>query len=219
MTRGGLRSGGRSARTVETRDALLAVAERLYAEVGLHAVSNRNVSEAAGQGNNAAVAYHFGSKVDLISAIVEKHSGPIEDARVEMVSRVDGPGSIEGWVSCLIRPFTDHLASLGSPSWYGRFAVQVIADPTLRNVMYAQAGGSPSLKTTLAGLYGCLPGLPLDVRKARSDMARNMMMHMCAEKELEFSQSHPECPANWTDFGTDLIDATVGIWQAAVSRH
>lgn len=214
MTHGGLRS----TRTSETREALLMVAERLYAEEGLHAVSNRHVSEMAGQGNNAAVAYHFGAKVDLVRAIVEKHSRPIEEARTAMVARVADSGDLEDWVSCVIRPTTDHLASLGSPSWYGRFAVQVIADPSMRSLMYMQASGSPSLKTALAGLSRCLPDLPLDVRKARSDMARNLMLHMCAEKELEFAQQHPERPPNWTDCGTDLIDATVGLWRAPVSR-
>lgn len=215
MTRGGLRT----TRTSETREAILSVAERLYAEQGLHAVSNRHVSEMAGQGNNAAVAYHFGAKVDLVRAIAEKHSRPIEQARTALVSRVAHSTDLEDWVSCLIRPFTDHLATLGSPSWYGRFAVQVIADPTLRSVLYTQASDSSSLKATLAGLNRCLPDLPHDVRKARSDMARNLMMHMCAEKELEFAQQHPERPPNWTECGTDLIDATVGLWRAPVSRR
>ncbi|WP_272459542.1 TetR/AcrR family transcriptional regulator [Polyangium jinanense] len=45
----------------ETREVILAAAERLFAEHGVAAVSNRQVSEAAGQGNNFAVGYHFGT--------------------------------------------------------------------------------------------------------------------------------------------------------------
>ena len=61
-------------------------AERLYAEHGVFAVSNRQVSEAAGQGNNAAVGYHFGTKTDLVRAIEEKHRLPVEQLREQMVA-------------------------------------------------------------------------------------------------------------------------------------
>ncbi|SNS78457.1 TetR/AcrR family transcriptional regulator [Rhodococcoides kyotonense] len=211
--------GARSTRTAETRDAILTVAERLYAERGLHAVSNRQVSEAAGQGNNAAVGYHFGTKADLVRAIVVKHSAEIEEARIRMVGLVGEADDLRDWVTCLIRPYTDHLDELGSPSWYGRFTVQVVADPALRSVAYEHAGGSDSLRTTLAGLSRCLPDLPLDVRRARGAMARNLLMNVCAEREADFAEQHPERPASWQDCGTDLIDATVGLWQAPVTRR
>nr|WP_296773587.1 TetR/AcrR family transcriptional regulator [Rhodococcus sp. (in: high G+C Gram-positive bacteria)] len=212
-------SGTRSARTSATREALLSVAERLYAEEGLHTVSNRHVSEAAGQGNNAAVAYHFGSKADLVRAIVDRHSGAVEETRTEMVEHVGESERLEDWVSCLIRPYTDHLATLGVPSWYGRFNVQLLADPSLRTIVYEQATDSVALRSTLDGLDRSLPNLPLDVRRARREMVRSLMMHVCAEKELEFSQQHPERPPSWADCGTDLIDATVGLWRAPVSRR
>ena len=51
----------RSDRASSTQEAILVAAERLFAEHGVFAVSNRQVSEAAGQGNNAAVGYHFGT--------------------------------------------------------------------------------------------------------------------------------------------------------------
>jgi len=44
----------RSDRASTTQQAILTAAERLFAEHGVFAVSNRQVSEAAGQGNNAA---------------------------------------------------------------------------------------------------------------------------------------------------------------------
>ena len=41
-------AGTRTVRSTETREAIMAAAERLYAEHGLVAVSNRQISEAAG---------------------------------------------------------------------------------------------------------------------------------------------------------------------------
>ena len=75
----------RDAQVNATREALLTAAERLFAERGVHAVANRQISEAAGQGNNAAVSYHFGTKADLVRAITRKHVDQIERTRARMV--------------------------------------------------------------------------------------------------------------------------------------
>ena len=80
----------RTDRASSTQEAILVAAERLYAEHGMFAVSNRQVSEAAGQGNNAAVGYHFGTKADLVRAIEQKHHGPVEQLREQMVAELLG---------------------------------------------------------------------------------------------------------------------------------
>ena len=104
----------RSERATSTQEAILAAAERLYAEHGMFAVSNRQVSEAAGQGNNAAVGYHFGTKADLVLAIEQKHREPVEQLREEMVAELAARGAeMRDWVGCLVRPLTEHLAALG----------------------------------------------------------------------------------------------------------
>src|SRR6201982_438508 len=88
-------SGDRSS---ATREALLAAAERLFAERGMYAVSNRQISEAAGQGNNAAACYHFGSRTDLLRAIESKHRAPIEDLRAETLTAIGESSELRDWV-------------------------------------------------------------------------------------------------------------------------
>lgn len=209
----------KSARSAATRDRILVAAERLFAEHGLFAVSNRQVSEAAGQGNNAAVGYHFGTKTDLVRAIVAKHAVQIEELRAAALREIDGSTEIRDWVTCLVRPSTQHLAALGTPSWYARFNAQVLTDPTLRVLVYTEASGaSPSLSRLLSGLGSTVDDIPEDIRRARADMGRSLMVHMCAERELRLSGEGDAETTGWTDFGTDLIDAIVGIWTAPVTR-
>lgn len=86
----------RTERASSTQEAILVAAERLYAEHGMFAVSNRQVSEAAGQGNNAAVGYHFGTKADLVRAIEHKHRGPVEQLRERMVDELLASGAADG---------------------------------------------------------------------------------------------------------------------------
>ncbi|TVT47153.1 TetR/AcrR family transcriptional regulator [Amycolatopsis rhizosphaerae] len=207
----------RAERVTATRDAILTTAERLFAEHGLFAVSNRQISEAAGQGNNTAVGYHFGTKADLVRAIVRRHAEPIERLRQEMVTRCTGSTDIRDWVGCLIRPFTEHLAALGNPTWYARFGAQVMTDPGFRRIMTEESLGSPSLNEVVAGLDRCLPDLPPEVRAERGDMARQLMVHMCAERERALAEGTPTPRATWRDASNGLVDAITGLWLAPVT--
>src|ERR1700712_1468310 len=85
-----------------TREALLEAAERLFAEHGVHAVANRQISEAAGQGNNAAVSYHFGTKADLIRAIAREHAEQIERSRERMLADIRDSTDLGDWTACLV---------------------------------------------------------------------------------------------------------------------
>jgi AcrR family transcriptional regulator len=93
-----------------TRESILTAAERLFAERGVYAVSNRQVSEAAGQGNNTAVGYHFGTKADLVRAIVRKHAEQVEEVRARLLAEIGDSDDIRDLVACVVHPTTEHLA-------------------------------------------------------------------------------------------------------------
>src|SRR2546429_3278612 len=59
------------AMALSTKEQLVLTAERLFALHGLDGVSLRQISTEAGNANNSAVQYHFGSKERLIQAIFE----------------------------------------------------------------------------------------------------------------------------------------------------
>ena len=197
-----------------TRELLLIAAERLFAEHGVHSVSNRQVSEAAGQGNNTAVGYHFGTKADLVRAIVRKHATRIEDLRARQLADLTDPDDVRGWVDCLVRPVLEHLAALGSPTWYARFCAQVVSDPALHRIMIEEALTSPSLQTILEGLKRCLPDLPPEVSAERGEMVRHLIVHVAAERERALAEHTPTPRSNWDDAATGLADAVVGMWLA-----
>ena len=208
-------SGGaaRTERAQATRDAILAAAERLFAEHGVITVSNRQISEAAGQGNNTAVGYHFGTKADLVRAILRRHTGEMDRRRDLLVAEAADSTDLRAWVACLVRPVTEHLAELGSPTWFARFAAQVVADPELRTVMIEEALSTPSLRAVLDGINRCLPDLPAPVRAERDDMARHLIVQMTAERERALAENRPTTRASWHDAATGLIDAIVAIME------
>lgn len=207
----------RTERASTTQEAILTAAERLFAEHGVFAVSNRQVSEAAGQGNNAAVGYHFGTKTDLVRAIEYKHRVPIERLREQMVAEIGDSTQMRDWVTCLVCPLTDHLAALGNPTWYARFAAQVMTDPAYHNIVVKDALSSASLVQVIDGISRCLPKLPTDVRVERNLMARNLLMHTCADRERALAAGAAVPRSSWPEAGSGLIDAIVGLWLAPVS--
>jgi AcrR family transcriptional regulator len=209
----------RAERGSATRELILSTAERLFAEHGVFAVSNRQVSEAAGQGNNAAVGYHVGTKLDLIRAIVRKHTDQIERLRGQMLAEIGDSTDLRDWVTCLVRPSTEHLAALGNPTWFARFGAQLMTDPALREIMFEESlSSSAALQQVVAGMFRCLPDLPADVRQERGDMARQLMVHMIAERERALAEGTPTPRASWHEAGTGLIDAIVGLWLAPVTQ-
>lgn len=130
----------RTDRSTITRDALLVAAERLFfAENGLHAVSNRQISDAAGQGNNAAACYHFGSRADLLRAIEVRHHVAIDAIRRRKLADLPPNPQLRDWIGVLVYPLTEHLHTLGATSTYARFAAQVMADPACRESVGSDA--------------------------------------------------------------------------------
>lgn len=227
----------RTDRNAATRERILDAAERLFAENGLVAVSNRSIAEAAGQGNTAVVGYHFGAKTDLVRALARRHSEPIERARGAMVDRVAGAsaatggagasaatggdgaeGTVRDWVRCLVLPHTEHLATLGSPTWFARFAAQVMTDPVMREIMTEEALTSPALRRTVLGLDACLPTLPPRARRERDDGGRLLLVHMLAERERALADGTVTTRETWAETAEGLVDMLVGVWTAPVTK-
>jgi AcrR family transcriptional regulator len=206
------RAGGvRDARAAATRRLLLATAERLYAQHGVAEVSNRQVAEAAGQANNSAVAYHVGTKTDLVLAVVRAHAEPMDRIRAAMLAA--GSHDLRDHLACLVLPLTRHLAGLGVPSWYARCAAQVTTDPGLRVRVQAETASTPVMRRALDALHAHLPEQPAQVAMLRAEMTRHVIVHTCAEHERALADGE-ETALGWDEIGELLIDALVGLHTA-----
>lgn len=103
-TRGGRGRERRDSTSLPTRDALLAVAERLFLADGYDKVSVRAICAAA-EANPAAVHYHFGTKDDLTIALLESRLGPLW---ADPLASLDPAGTpIAHVVDVVVAPFVD----------------------------------------------------------------------------------------------------------------
>lgn len=109
----------------DAAEHLKSVALRLFAERGVDGVTVRQIAEAAGQKNHAAVGYHFGSKDELIRAVIVDGARRIDLARNAWLDRIEadgGPRSVLEVVEGLLRTSLDPAP----PEWgecYNRFVV------------------------------------------------------------------------------------------------
>ena len=206
-------------RVAETRHLILSTAERLFAEHGVVAVSNRQISETAGLGNNAAVGYHFGAKSELVRAIVRRRTDEMERLRGRMVAEIGDSDQVRDWVAGMVRPYVWHLAELDAPTWFGRFGAQVLTDPAYRDIMVVESLHSPSLVRVMEALNQCLPNLPSAVRLERQGMSRHLLVHTVAERERALAAGEATSQDSWDEAATGLIDAIIGMWFAPVTRR
>ena len=72
----------------ETKDRILDVAERLFADRGYPATSLRDITAEAGV-NLASVNYHFGAKESLLAALLERRFAPVNERRLELLDALE----------------------------------------------------------------------------------------------------------------------------------
>ena len=101
-----LRSASRAA-PEDTKSQIKATAQVLFARHGVDAVTVQQIVTAAGQRNNAALHYHFGSKEELIRQLVVDGAAVLDERRREMLQEIEargGPSTIREVLLVLVMP-------------------------------------------------------------------------------------------------------------------
>ena len=92
---------------IETKERLLDVAERLFADFGYKATSLRDITSEAGV-NLASVNYHFGSKDALLTALLDRRFAPVNRRRLELLEELeaseDGAVDLQDLVRAFLSP-------------------------------------------------------------------------------------------------------------------
>jgi AcrR family transcriptional regulator len=98
-----------------TRERLMILAEAMFAERGIEAVSLRAIGQAAGQRNNNVVQYHFGDRANLVASIYAFRSERINARRLELLERHRASGAPDDARSLLRILVQPHAESIPDP--------------------------------------------------------------------------------------------------------
>ena len=116
---------------VDTKERLLDASEVLFADRGFEGTSMRAVTQAAGASLSAA-NYHFGSKEELLRAVLRRRIEPLNRGRLELLRRVEAEGvplSIEQILNAFMRPALELRNRTPRAPLVRHVAARLFADP------------------------------------------------------------------------------------------
>ena len=174
------------------KEALIRSAERLIAERGLDAVSDREIAREAGQRNNSAVQYHFGDRAGLINAILDYRMIPLNDIRFSMIAELEEKGEYEvsNLVTILVKPYINQMKELAGETAYFSLMSQLSLRGSEMMGGLESARNSAVLKL-IDMLAEKLPELEREELLERLGYMAKLVIHMAADWDRE-SRKNPQ---------------------------
>lgn len=203
----------------ETRLTLKRVARELFAARGVHNVGVREITQAAAQKNQGAIAYYFGTKDKLIAEILIDGASRIEARRhtyLDQIESAGGPFTAHDAVAAIVLPsarFSEEDPDYGS--FFSSFLIQLshsheqFVDDTLKDRW------SAGYQRCLKHLRRLTPDKPLRVQNRRFVFLGMYVSSLLAQREVmmaDKSRAH----AMWRsdEMLSDIIATTTAILQA-----
>lgn len=153
----------------DTKECILDAAEKLFARQGFHATSLRILTREA-RVNLAAVNYHFGSKEELIKAVIERRMLPLNKKRMARLHEVRDraaekgvrPGVKEALLAFVEPTFAFRKSGAGSRDFF-RVIGRSISEPDerVRNIFIRLV--EPIFELLFNVLCEALPDVPKEV--------------------------------------------------------
>jgi AcrR family transcriptional regulator len=167
----------------DTASHLLDVAERLFAEHGIEAVSIRRIVRESGQGNLSAAHYHFGTREALTRRLLERRMQVVDKMRHERLDRLLAQTTQPGIHALLGASIATLIDVVRLFPWGGDY-VQVIAqalfNPRMRLLESIDPRAISGLTRMVALAREALADLPADVFDARMTMVQHETVYAIA---------------------------------------
>jgi AcrR family transcriptional regulator len=180
-----------------------AAALRLFAEHGVAGVTVRQIAEAAGQKNHAALTYYFGSKDALVREIIVDGARAIDDRRnawLDACEADDGPGSVSEVMRGLARTSVDPDPP-PEGECYNRFIVVLqLSNRSLFTEALADRWNSGYLRC-LDHVRRLMPGVPVTILNQRLVFMGGAINGILASRETELADRSRDHPM-WADAAT-----------------
>jgi AcrR family transcriptional regulator len=195
----------------DTRLALMRAAEQLFAQQGVDRVSLREIAIAAGQRNVSAATYHFGSKRELIEAILERHSLPIQDNwRPVLAEDKDHELELKRLVELVVKPVVDKVDDPDGGRCYLELCAELVCSRSfpMMGMRIALTSDAVELANRIAERG---PAVPPMIRVIRMTRLAGLLYGSIGDY-LRLTANGVDIPRK--EFTSDLVNAMVAVAQA-----
>lgn len=206
----------------DTRNEIILAAEKLFAKEGISNVALRRITRAAGQRNESAIHYHFGSREGVVAAIMDLRTVPIDTERRRMLGefrlRANGaPISSRDVAKALVRPLGAYLEAEGGQSHYLRFIGLLFMDrPMWRK--FENRTQDQGLIEARAALHSGKPHLPEMLVRHRFSLSIQMASYAMARMEQAADDLGPRWLWSHAEAQLcNLIDSVQAVYDAPLS--
>ena len=175
-----------------TRGKLIESAGQVFAEVGFHKTTVREICSRAGT-NVAAVNYHFGDKLGLYTEVLT--SSILAQQAAALHSSMAHPSDPRAALRVLICEWFKTIHEDGKPSWFARIMAHEMRQPTPALDRVAEAMGANYLR--LRTLVGKLIG------RGPNDARTRLCVHSVVGQVLHYGTARPMLARLWPDLKLD----------------
>jgi AcrR family transcriptional regulator len=169
-----------------TKLRIIDVAEKLFADRGIDAVTFKDIRVATGLSNNSATQYHFGSKAALVEAILDVRFSEVNKRRYILLSpllEVGRVGEIRSLLNAFFRPRVE-MVDASDCNTYAKFMMEYrIRYLNLEETKHSEAGMRPTTAQIRALLRSAIPELSDELADFRLRTLTNMLDAALVERD------------------------------------
>jgi len=173
----------------QTRTRLLDAAASEFAEHGVWNASLVEITRRAGQRNRAALRYHFGTREDVLCAVLDRHTDFLARREGELLAKAlrtpayDRAAGLEGVVEAIVRPAVE-LAASGRQ---GRDCLLIVAelageDPARLSPEVTAALSRTGGHEVYAAMAERMPPMTPELRNERFGLVTTFILRSVADR-------------------------------------
>jgi AcrR family transcriptional regulator len=199
-----------------TPDLLVDAAARLFAERGVDNVSIADIVRSADQRNSSAVHYHFGSRDDILLAVITRHVDELARRRRVLLEEAQARPArdVRSAAEAIVRPITEFAQG----GWRQRAYLQIGSDlagaidrvrPDIRKILQQTAGAD-----AWALLRQRCPKVPSDLWRARQEICVAFIGRAAADRARQLGLGGKRLILSDDRFVDNLVEMLLGAMRA-----
>lgn len=199
----------------DTRIAVIEMAESLIGELGVDAVSLRQIGSAIGSLNTNVVTYYFGGKETLIEAIFNYRLPQLETRRAELLAAADHRGTghdMATLLDCLWRPALEQCDARGRRSYMAFLGS--VSRSRMHWIRSASLDASPTVKVIADRLFEATPEPARHLFDQRLQISSAMIVSCLAFIDQRTADGGPQ---NEEHFFRDAIGMSAAAMSAGIA--